>query len=133
MKDGSDGERLDFKLKVIPLGLDADGEEISSCIVEHIDSAPGGKPSKSRPSGRLEIQMYAMLKTMAPSGSVHYDDLTDGYVAKMPKGPGERDNRKRDAKRAIEGLIAKKLAHMHEGERVSLTSLITSGDDGWLG
>ena len=100
----------------------------------HVENAPDAAPSgKTRPSGRHEIGMFDMLKVMAPSGTVNYEDLVAGYVAKMPKGSEGKDNRKRDAKRAVEGLIAKRLCYMHENDRVSLTSLVTSGDDGWLG
>ena len=76
--------------------------------------------------------MHDMLKIMAPSGTVNYEDLVAGYVAKMPSGGEGRDNRKRDAKRAVEELITKRLAYMHGEDRVSLTSLIVSDDAGWL-
>jgi hypothetical protein len=134
MKDGSDGESLSFKLKVVPLGLTPDGEEESSCVVEHVENAPSEAPSgKQRPSGRHQQLMYDTLKVMAPSGTVDIEDLIAGYAAKMPKSDGTRDNRRRDARRAIEELITKRLAHMHGEDRVSLTSLITSSDEGWLG
>jgi hypothetical protein len=132
MKDGSDGESLSFKLKVVELGLDDDGEAQSSCVVEHVDAEPAVLPSgKQKPSGGHQQAMYDILRVMAPSGTVAYEDLVAGYVAKMPKGEG-KDRRSRDAKRALEQLISKKLAYMHGEDRVSLTSLVTSGDDGWL-
>jgi hypothetical protein len=43
-----------------------------------------------------------------------------------------RDRRRRHAQVALEGLIGRKLAFMHENNRVSLTSLVTSGNDEWL-
>lgn len=133
MKDGTDGESYAFKLKVVSLGFDADGEEESSCVVEHVDKVePTPGTGKQRASGRHQLTMLDILQTMAPSGTVNYDDLVAGYVAKMPKGSEGRDNRKRDAKRALEELITKRLAHMHGEDRVSLTSLVTAGDDGWL-
>jgi hypothetical protein len=132
LKDGTDGESFGFKLKVIPVGFDADGEEETSCVVEHVDALPQEKGSKQRASGRHQIMMLDTLKTMAPSGTVNYDDLVDGYIKKMPQSGERRDNRRRDARRALEELIAKRLAHMHGDDRVSLTSLITAGDDGWL-
>lgn len=133
MKDGSDGASHSFKLKVVPLGVDADGEEESSCVVEHVEQAPEeARAGKQKPSGRHQLLMYDVLKTVAPSGTVALEDLVAGYTAKVPKGTEGRDNRKRDAKRALEELIAKKLAYMHGDDRVSLTSLITSGNEGWL-
>jgi len=133
MKDGTDGGQFPFKLKVIPLGFDDAGEAESSCVVEHVEEAekPAGT-GKQKPSGRHQTLMLDVLKTVAPSGTVNVDDLIAGYALKMPKTEG-RDNRKRDGKRALEELITKKLAFMHGEDRVSLTSLVTSGDDGWLG
>lgn len=133
MKDGSDGESLSFKLKVIPLGVDAEGQEESSCVIEHVENAPdAARAGKQKPGGRHEVVVLDVLKTVAPSGSVDLQDLRDGYLAKMPAA-GETDkNRKRDFKRALENLCSKRLAHMHAGDRVSLTSLVTSGDAGWL-
>jgi len=136
MKDGSDGESHSFKLKVVPLGLDPDGEEESSCVVEHVESTPetAKGAGKQKPVGRHQTLMMDMLRTMAPSGTVNYEDLVEGYTAKLPAAdPNEKRNNKRTAKRALEELIAKRLAHMHGEDRVSLTSLVTSGDEGWLG
>ncbi len=130
MKDGTDGDTFGFKLKVVSLGRDADGEEESSCVIEHVETQ-ASLPGKQRPSGAHQLALWATLKTMAPSGTVNLEDLLNGYVAKMPPGEG-RDLRKRDAKRALEGLIAKRLAFMHENDRVSLTSLVTSGEKDWL-
>lgn len=133
MKDGMDGETFGFKLKVIPLGLTADGEEESSCVIEHVDTAPERHSAgKQKPSGAHQVALWDLLKVMAPSGSVNFEDLAAGYAKKMPVGENGRDLRKRDAKRALDGLVAKKLAFMQENDRVSLTSLITSGDDGWI-
>lgn len=133
LKDSTDGTEFGFKLKVVPLGVDADGEEESSCMVEHVEQAPEeARTGKQKPSGRHQLLMYDVLKTVAPSGTVALEDLVAGYTAKVPKGTEGRDNRKRDAKRALEELIAKKLAYMHGDDRVSLTSLITSGSEGWL-
>ena len=39
VKDGLDGTRGDFELDAVTLGVDADGDEISSCVVRNGDSA----------------------------------------------------------------------------------------------
>ena len=128
-----DGNSFAFKLKVVPLGPNADGEEESSCVVEHVEAeqAPTGI-GRQKPTGTRQVLMYDILRTMAPSGTVALEDLVQGYRAKVPKGDGE-DNRRRDAKAALKDLIAKKLAFMHGEDRVSLTSLIQTGDvEEWL-
>lgn len=132
MKDGSDGENIGFKLKTVVLGLDADGEEESSCVVEHVDTPAGEPKSKPRPVGKHEQAMLDLLKVMAPSGTVNYTDLVEGYLKKMPAGESSKAQRRSKAKGALEGLVARRLAFMHGDDRVALTSLITTGDEGWL-
>jgi hypothetical protein len=39
-KDGEEGLLLEYKLRVVHLGTDADGDAITSCVVERIDPAP---------------------------------------------------------------------------------------------
>lgn len=133
MKDGSDSESFSFKLKVIQLGVNAEGEEESSCVIEHVDSAPQEAGGKQRPQGPHQQAIYDVLRVVAPSGSVNLEDLIEGYKKKMPRNGEGRDRRARDAERALQGLCAKRLAFMHGEDRVSLSSLVVSGDDGWMG
>jgi hypothetical protein len=133
MKDGSDGESHSFKLKVVPLGVDADGEEESSCVIEHVENAPENTPSTRKAKlGPREAIIHDLLKTMAPSGTVAEEDLIEGFKARVPRGDG-RDQRRSHAVAALTSLIAKRMAFKHGEDRVSLTSLVTSGSEGWLG
>lgn len=131
MKDGSDGGVHGFKLKVVPLGLDADGEEESSCVVEHVEAAREERAGKKAKLGPREQIMYDLLKTVAPSGTVSEEDLIEGYKAKVPR-PDGRDQRRGHAIVALTSLVAKRMAFKQGEDRVSLTSLITSGTEGWL-
>jgi hypothetical protein len=128
MKDGSDGAAFSFKLKVVPLGENDEGEEESSCVVEHIESAPV-EASKHQRVGPREAIVLDLLKVMAPSGTVAQEDLIEGYKAKVPK-PDGRDQRRAHATVALTSLVSKKLAFMHGEDRVSLTSLVTNAT--WL-
>lgn len=133
MKDGTDGGQFAFKLKVIELGLDAEGEAESSCIIEHVEETPQSPSSKrQKPGGVTEQAVFELIRTMAPSGTMAVEDLYEAYKKRVPKD-GERDQRKAHALRALRNLCEKKLAYMHGDDRVSLTSLVTTGDDGWLG
>lgn len=131
MKDGTDGINLAFKLKVVDLGVNTEGEPESSCIIEHVDTPTDGAPSKPGRLGPREAIMHGLLKVMAPTGAVNETDLFEGYKAKVPKGEG-RDQRLNHARQALTGLIAKRMAYMHGEDRVSLTSLVTTGLEGWL-
>lgn len=131
MKDGGDGESWNFKLKQLVLGLDQYGDEESSCIVEHTDDgAPND--SRQRPGGAVQQLVYDTLKVMAPSGTCDLTDLTEGVRGKMPKADEGQDKRKAHIRRAMEGLIAKRLIHMHGEDRVGLTELKQVTDEEWL-
>jgi hypothetical protein len=133
MKDGQDGARLGFKLQVVSLGYDEEDEEESSCVVQHIDDTPR-KPlpeRKPKPTGAKQIILYDVLKGLAAGGSIEQDDLLTEAVERLPApGRGERDMRRRDCMRALEGLSARKLAYIH-GTRVSL-NLIIAEEESWL-
>lgn len=134
LKDSEDGASYPFKLKTVDLGLDADGVMVTSCVVEHVEAqAEVQGTGRQKPTSAHQITMMDVLRTVAPSGTVDYDDLLAGYAAKFPTGTAEsKRDVKKAAKRALESLIAKRLAHMHGEDRVSLTSLVTSGDAQWL-
>lgn len=40
LKDGKDGARFGFELDVVDLGVDEDGDPVSSCVVRHTNAAP---------------------------------------------------------------------------------------------
>lgn len=134
MKDGTDGINLAFKLKVVDLDENADGEPESSCIIEHVDTAPEEAGAKRYTKlGAREQIMLDLLRMMAPSGTCDENDLFEGYKGKVPRNADGRDQRLGHARQALTNLISKKLAYKHGEERVSLTSLVTSGGEAdWL-
>lgn len=127
LKDSIDSESFSFKLKVVELGFNTEGEAESSCVIEHVENTPEAAPTRQKPQGPHQVVVYDMLKIMAPSGTMSVEDLMAAHKSKMPAG-----GRKRDGERALEALCAKKLAFMQGEDRVSLSSLVTSGDEGWL-
>ena len=95
LKDAGDFEQFSFKLNVVPLGEDADGEPVSSCVVEHIDAAPAEHGTKPVLKG-LPKMVIDTLRTMAPSGTCNVDDLVEGVKIKLPKSEGARDLRRQN-------------------------------------
>lgn len=123
-KDQEGGEELAFKSRVIDLGENAHGEHESSLVLVPVAPSEMPKSSKQqRPKGARENVVYDSLKTLAPFGTVHVEDLIAAYRNEIPKGEG-KDRRGADAKRALENLIAKKLVHMHGEFQVSLSPLV---------
>ena len=117
LKDAGDFEQFSFKLNVVQLGLDSDGEPMSSCVVEHIDNAPEARHAKKRPT-KMVGAMLEVLEMMAPSGTVNVEDLDAGYAKKFGGTPRTlRTYEKRQA------LIAAGWAFMHDEDRIGLTNI----------
>ena len=66
-KDGEDGKTTPFKLVVCELGKDADGEAITSCIVESDQSQIFQKPN---PTGAKQKAAYVQVKTALTQSTV---------------------------------------------------------------
>lgn len=57
-RDLAGGGRYPFKLDVVTLGIDSDGDSVTSCVVVPVDEAPG----KRIPSGKNQQQLLGALK-----------------------------------------------------------------------
>jgi len=64
-KDGEDGEEMGFSLEIVTIGLDDEGDPITSCVVEHSSATPKkGKtkaPSKHQKSVLEEVEAITDL------------------------------------------------------------------------
>ena len=134
MKDGGDSEEFSFKLKVVGLGENQYGEPESSCVVEHIDNAPGETGHKVKLKGLPKL-VYDTLATMAPSGTCNVEDLIEGVKTKLPAvlSPTGRDLRRQNVLQTLgRTLIPAGWAYMHGEDRVSLTNIVQQEDEAWL-
>jgi hypothetical protein len=113
MKDGDDGLKWGFRLEMVVVGTDADGDAITSCVAVEADvpvpvvPETGPKAQRFGPHERhvLEIieDQYAGVER-APLA-----ELFDKCLAAMtkPEAP-KRDLRRRDLDRAIQSLVKRK-------------------------
>lgn len=60
-KDGDDNAEYGFKLKTVALGWDEDGEEITSCVVEHSEFVP----VKAKALGQLQSKVLKVVNELA--------------------------------------------------------------------
>lgn len=69
-KDGEDGKKVAFKLRVHVLGTDPDGEEITSCSVEpdHATIFAKPEPKGAQQKGALKTIKAALAAPQAPTG-----------------------------------------------------------------
>lgn len=122
MKDGEDGAEYAFRLETVVLGLDEDGEEVTSCVVRHAEGRV--ERSKRTPKGTVErivVNVLTEALGSAMGGLVDRTLLMEGVIAQMT-GPGEgkKDRRSERASRAIESLVGSRTLRV-EGVRLGFS------------
>lgn len=134
MKDGDDGARWGFVLRTIVLGQDADGEEITSCVVEYIDKhiAPEGRPPE--PQGMYAKNLLAVARSVLRGrNSIEPDVLLAQAVDKLPQvEKGKRDTRRQQSARALQKLVVDGFLYKHNDDTVSLTTAETADEKEWF-
>jgi putative DNA primase/helicase len=122
-KDGQDGESHPFRLNVVDLGEDEDGEPVTSCVVIP-EIRSGGTGKDKAPSGGNQKIAWDAIRPMFASGETGVAGVpTQGpcitheaavrAVGPRLTCPPERRNER--AKAAIDGLIARKLLGYWDG------------------
>lgn len=129
MKDGSDNVSGSFKLKVISLGEDQDGEAISSCIVEHTGAAKKMVKQRRRPKHNALTVLQAMeakFQTMAPTVDQLYEACSEQIDCPAPKRRREYFRR---AVVALRDTETNKWLWRHAGDRVALTAVLPGNSE----
>lgn len=116
-KDDADGDRHGFKLDRVELGVDDDGDQITTLIVVEADQPPAPKTKAPVLTNSEKIALRCLEKAMAASAFSAAVDLDERSVVLesdwrqwfyLEGMPGEEQNTKRMAfKRAKDGLLAK--------------------------
>ncbi len=108
MKDGDDGLKYGFKLEIVTVGMDADGEEITSCVIAEDDAPPAqekqaGAGVKRR--GRIENHVLETMALFGTADTVSLHTLVDKATELLPEPEeGQRDTRRQRVVRAIQQL-----------------------------
>lgn len=112
MKDGEDGVRWGFKLEVVELGLDHDGDIITSCVAVEADAPPQTVVDDRhgiKRRGRVENHVLEIMTLFADKSVVSAVELIDSAVAALPvPEEGRRDTRRQVVTRAIQLLSKEK-------------------------
>jgi RecA/RadA recombinase len=111
MKDGEDGVRWGFKLETILLGLDDDGDDITSCVAVEDDVRPAAIDDKKgvKRRGRLETHLLEVMTTFPADAIVRAEDLIRKACDMLPAPEaGKRDIRRQSVVRAIQNLSREK-------------------------
>ena len=134
MKGGLDGGEYGFELLTVVVGLDADGDEETTCVVQFTDvgrqavvGQKGGKPkeldSKAVWKPLVLDEAKALLATNA--GTLTQAELIKAVLAQRafvpdPDKPDKRDYRPSKINGAIEELVKMGRLLVDEGGRVSM-------------
>jgi hypothetical protein len=113
MKDGEDGLRWGFKLEVVDLGVDYDGDPVTSCVAIETD-LPTRKPDEDsrkgiKRRGRIENHILEVMALFGEQSIVKAEELITRAVETMPEPEdGKRDTRRQSIVRALNGLSREK-------------------------
>jgi hypothetical protein len=107
-KDGDDGAEFNFRLLPVVLGEDEDedGDEITSCVVEHLEQAERG--SRREPKGKIERLVWRAAHELAELGGdeLPIEGLISAAASRMPHDvQAGRDRRREFARKALLSLV----------------------------
>lgn len=119
LKNGVDKAEYGFKLNVVDLGVDSDGDNISSCVVNYLPPGAAKKVPVTKDS--VPRLLLNLAETLTVTGTVTVNELIEGAVAQMPHADaGKRDTRRKRVQDAYETLLA-------EGYLICTDGFVTVG------
>ena len=108
MKDGDDGLQWAFRLDTVVLGMDADGDDETSCIVVETElKTPTVDAKGVKRRSRMERHVLEVVG-LQPSGAtgMALADLVEQAAGMLPPvAPDQRDTRRQVVTRAIQTLV----------------------------
>lgn len=109
MKDGQEGLSYIFNLLTVVLGVDEDGDDISSCIVDFKGPGKVEAPDKKSKTGKNELSILGILHDllgMETGGAIESARVQDEFCSHFE--PGKKPSYMNQAfNRAIENLVEK--------------------------
>lgn len=110
-KDGEDGLDMGFVLGVETLGLDSDGDPITSCVVEHNDDTVADvRAAKNDRAGPIEHTMLDILDSgsgLTDDPCMLREDLLEQTKERLEWDGTKRDQRRGRAVKALKNLLKK--------------------------
>jgi hypothetical protein len=117
IKDGpGEGKEYAFRLNTVVLGLDEDGDEITSCTVDHVDGGSSVRKVAKARLGQFEQAVVDAVEEMAGLSNepAPLDEVIQLAISKVPYEGGE-DRRRDNVKRAANNLVDKKGLLVRDG------------------
>lgn len=105
-KDGADGAVLPFRLHVVAVGTDEDGDVIDSCVIEHTDEMPPAPPPLVKGKHeRLVVEVVHDLMGVGMEGPLEEEVIAEA-VSRTPRPKDGKDRRRELVRRAIGALTS---------------------------
>jgi hypothetical protein len=101
-----DGAKFAFKLVPLEISIDADGESVKSCVVEHMAVAPQGSGKEPRAGTMERTLLDAIRGDLSIGGQVSISSVIETVGGQFPQPEG-RDTRRQHLCRALRALAAK--------------------------
>jgi hypothetical protein len=122
MKDGDDGMEYAFQLETVVLGLDEDGDEITSCVVKHAEGAVR-RVAKAR-LGDYEQALFEAVEELAgvANGTVGREEALQKAISLVPLEAGKADRRRDNVVRAEKALVEIKGLLVRDGVGLRIKS-----------
>jgi KaiC/GvpD/RAD55 family RecA-like ATPase len=115
-KDGEDGASHPFKLEVVSMGIDSDGDAITSCVIGTNQSAHAIAKKVPKLASNQTIALKALEEPMRKTVAIDTEGappgrpcllFDDAIAIVAPLMPGLAKHQKQRAKEAITGLVGK--------------------------
>lgn len=110
MKDGEDGRQWHFKLDIVEVGIDGDGDPVTSCVVVEADAPQAAVADTERKGvkryGRVESHVIDMVAGIpASTTKMPLTSFINLCADGMPEPePDKRDTRRQHVQRALKTL-----------------------------
>ncbi|HET7083626.1 MAG TPA: AAA family ATPase [Rhizomicrobium sp.] len=117
MKDGDEGFSFPFMLKTVELEVDADGDFVTSCVIERMDALPPSSDRKRGPKGLNQRIVFDMARELGAALIEGGDrkEAIDRAAASMERSKTARDQRRSHAERALAQLLKRRVLILHQG------------------
>lgn len=109
MKDGDAGFKFHFRLEVVNVGTDEDGEKVTSCVVVETDPpAPAENTTLSKETTRRDVYQRHVMEVIegidTGLDSIAFDEFVTLCVGELTPPTEGRDTRRQNITRAIHAL-----------------------------
>ncbi|MFP5239906.1 MAG: AAA family ATPase, partial [Acidobacteriota bacterium] len=106
LKGGEEGLAFPFRLKPVVLGQDEDGDDITSCVVEHVQEMPERHLDAKSLAQQAVLQSLEQIHAMTDEWPTQ-NELLQVAASKLPEEEDGRDRRRSSCSRALSTYISR--------------------------